>query len=323
MSAAGSVSSEERVFSLLLALAASEHGLTKQDILSTVHGYAQRYGDRTQRANVDRQFERDKEALRELGIPIETFEPFGEDGNNQQTRYRVPVEQLELDPSITFTGRELALLRLSSYAWRESSLSGDARRAAMKLASLGHPLDSRLFAVTPTITTREAAFGPLTDALAQNHVVEFSYQKPSSPHASLRRVAPLALERIDGRWHLISFDLERQENRVFLLSRIMGEVHQTSEVFARELRDSVPHIMEELAALRERQVAVVSRRPSTEAFVRLPEKIHFLDEDVLAEELVIFGPDVVVLSPDSLREKVIHLLTGIRDLHADMKAVIP
>lgn len=320
MSGSGSVASEERVFSLLLALAASEHGLTKQDILSTVHGYAQRYDDHSQRANMDRQFERDKEALRELGIPIETFEPFGEDGNNQQTRYRVPVEQLELDPSISFTARELALLRLSSFAWRESSLSGDARRAAMKLASLGHPLDTRLFAVTPTITTREVSFGQLADALAHDHVVEFSYQKPSSAAATLRRVAPLALERIDGRWHLISFDLARQENRVFLLSRIVGNVRETSEVFSRQLLERVPQILEEIAALRNRQVAVISRKPNTEAFVRLPERIHFLDEDVLAEELVAFGGDVVVVSPETLRNKVIDLLTLIRDLHSDSGA---
>jgi len=315
MAAAGSIASEERVFSLLLALAAAEHGLTKHDILSTVHGYAQRYSDATQRGNIDRQFERDKESLRELGIPLETFEPFGEDGNNQQTRYRIPVEQLHLNDEIALSERELSLLRLASYAWRESTLSGDARRATMKLAALGHPIDQRFFGVAPTITTREQSFLPLSDAVNSQFIVEFLYQKASEVRATLRRVAPLALERIDGRWHLLSFDFDRGEERVFLLSRIVGSVRMTGEAFDSEYRDRIPELLKQITQLRERQVATISRRPNTEAAVRLPERIHYLDEDVLAEELVTFGPDVMVLAPETLRERVIRLLESILNAH--------
>ena len=94
---AGSVASEERLFSLLLALAASEHGLTKHDILSTVHGYAQRYSDESQRGNIERQFERDKESLRDLGIPLDTFEPYGEHGNNQHAQeYRAALALIDI-----------------------------------------------------------------------------------------------------------------------------------------------------------------------------------------------------------------------------------
>lgn len=310
-----SVASEERVFSLLLALAATEHGLTKHDILSTVHGYAQRYADSAQRGNIERQFERDKESLRDLGIPLDTFEPHGEEGNNQQTRYRIPVEQLQLTHELDLSDREVGLLRLASYAWRESTLSGDARRATMKLASLGNPIDARLFGVAPTITTREPAFGPVNDALSDRIAVKFLYQKATEEQATLRHVAPLALEQIDGRWHLITFDFERGDDRVFLLSRIAGPIHNTGQKYDLRLLERVGHVLAELVSLRERQVATVFRSPDTEAFVRLQEQIHYLDEDVLAEELVAFGPDVVVLSPDSLREKVVRLLSRVLQAH--------
>jgi proteasome accessory factor B len=58
---------EERLFSLVLALLATDAGLTKNEILSTVQGYRQRYSTAGDNANLERQFERDKDDIRELG----------------------------------------------------------------------------------------------------------------------------------------------------------------------------------------------------------------------------------------------------------------
>jgi proteasome accessory factor B len=69
---------EERLFSLVLALLATESGLTKNEILSTVQGYRQKFraggGDN---ANLERQFERDKDDIRDLGVPLETIDSPG------------------------------------------------------------------------------------------------------------------------------------------------------------------------------------------------------------------------------------------------------
>ena len=45
---------EERLFSLVLALLATDVGLMKNEILSTVHGYSQRYTAGGSNANLDR-----------------------------------------------------------------------------------------------------------------------------------------------------------------------------------------------------------------------------------------------------------------------------
>ena len=66
-SAGSRVPVEERLFSLVLALLATETGLTKNEILSTVQGYRQRYKSGGDNANLERQFERDKDDIRELG----------------------------------------------------------------------------------------------------------------------------------------------------------------------------------------------------------------------------------------------------------------
>ena len=89
-SAASRVPVEERLFSLVLALLATESGLTKNEILSTVQGYHQRFKAGGDNANLERQFERDKDDIRDLGVPLETLDSPGDAGNNQTLRYRIP-----------------------------------------------------------------------------------------------------------------------------------------------------------------------------------------------------------------------------------------
>ena len=73
-SASRAVPVDERQFSLILALIATDVGLTKAQILSTVTGYAGRYSMGGDNSALERQFERDKDDLRELGVPLETID---------------------------------------------------------------------------------------------------------------------------------------------------------------------------------------------------------------------------------------------------------
>lgn len=315
MTSVPSVNSEERVFSLLLALASSQHGVTKTEILRSVHGYAQKFDDTAKRANLERQFERDKDALRQLGIPIETFEGPLDVGNNQVTRYRIALDSLALAQEVVFDDREISLLRLASFAWRDSTLAGDARLATIKLASLGNELDTELYGVSPAIHARDAAFEPLRSAIDDGVVVEFHYRKAAARETELRRVAPLALEKIEGRWHLISWDYARESPRVFLLSRIIGNVRLTEDFCDPKLHEKTPFVLDDLRLLREKQVAKILRRPGSEAESRITEAVHYLDEEILADELLEFGADVFVLEPASLKRRVKEKLRSILDLH--------
>lgn len=309
------VSSEERLFSLLLALAATQVGLTKHEILSTVHGYSKRYGESANRASIERQFERDKDALRDLGIPIESFEPLDQPENNQLTRYRIRRELLQLPEDLTFTPRELSLLRLAAFAWRESTVAAEARSAQMKLSSLGDALDEQILGIAPRITAHDSSFVPLQSAAESHRIVSFEYRKRNDISPEIRRVAPLALEKIDGRWHLISWDLNRDAPRTFLLARIASSVKLSPELFDAALLEHVETQVHELHRLREAQVARLVLVPGSEAAAQLSEELHYLDEAILAEQLVEYGADVYVLEPASLRAQVIQLLSQLRDAH--------
>lgn len=317
MSSRGQVSSEERVFSLLLALAATRNGATKSELLNTVHGYSTRYADPAKRQNVERQFERDKDALRDLGIPIETFEPLDEPGNNQATRYRINPEHLRLPDDIEFTTEEVRLLQLASFVWRDTTLASDARLATMKLSALGEHLDTRMLGFAPRISAIDPAFRPLQECIERHHQAEFSYRKAGAQVSEVRKVAPLSLSLVEGRWHLIAWDFNRNDTRVFLLNRIVGAVTKLSAESDPGLFSHVARVQEELLALRDSQVAYLEFAAGSEAQAHLPHEAHYLDEAIFAEEIAAYGPDVYVVSPHSLRERVVSILRSIAKLHAD------
>ena len=64
---------EERLLNLVVALMATEQGLTKDTILESVAGYREQAEGGAGRDALEKMFERDKESLRRLGVPIETI----------------------------------------------------------------------------------------------------------------------------------------------------------------------------------------------------------------------------------------------------------
>ncbi len=328
-----SVPGEQRVFSLVLALVASPQGATKRELLSSVYGYADR--GREGDPALERQFERDKAQLRELGIPIDAIDSPQEPGNNQLTRYRISKELLQMPEGLRFSERELALLRGAALAWREGSLTAEARRAVMKLEALGAGLDVQHLGVAPQLGITEPAAPALQRGIEELLVARFDYRLPDRDASLGRRVAPLGLHRADGRWHLIAHDLDRKADRVFLLSRITGEVRIGPETFAPGLREHLERTLGELLAREQRLRASVHVRPGSVAEARLsprarrgsagtdpvmPEPgaldLGTLDFHALAGELAAHGDEVVVEGPSELRERTIAILARIREQHA-------
>lgn len=343
-----SVPSEQRVFGLVLALVASTEGLTKSSLLSSVYGYSERYRRGGDNSTLDRQFERDKELLRSLGIQIETLDSPLEPGNNLLTRYRISKGMLQFPEDLRFSERELMLLRLAAVAWSEGSLSAESRRAAMKLESLGAGLDVQHLGIAPKLGTAEPAAGPLQRAIDAGVVARFDYTLPDRETPLARKVAPLRLHRADDRWHLIAWDIEREADRVFLLSRISGEVRIGPEGIDAALFERADGIVAELLARRESQVATVRVRRGSVAEARLAPRaarnsavassaavnsnaegtaeqntprefaLGMLDAHVLAAELVGYGADVTVVAPAELRTLVIDRLRAVAAAHAEV-----
>lgn len=284
-----------------------------------MRGYAQRYVTRGDNANLERQFERDKDDIRELGVPLETIEPLGEPGDNHNLRYRIPKGAYDLPDDIRFDSEELALLGLAAMAWREGSLSAESRRALVKLRALGISADEPVLGYAPRLRLRDAAFEPLTQAIDRRQLVRFAYLKPGEPRAGDREVIPLALVQYDGRWHLSAEELATGERRTFLLRRIVGKV-TAGKAAPERPGDHKATSLAELEAVWERGVAELEVRAGSDAALRLAHRhgteeiapgilrVHHVDLAILADELAGFGPEVLVISPPELRAAVIERL---------------
>lgn len=319
---------EERLFSLVLALVATQHGLTKAEILSSVQGYRQRYAPGGNNASLERQFERDKDDIRELGVPLETLELPADAGNNQNLRYRIPKGAYDLPADVKFTPQETTLLNLAAEVWREGSLSSESHRALLKLRSLGVDADDPTIGYAPRIRVRESAFEPLRQAIDRRLVVRFAYLKPGFSAAAERTVEPLALIKHEGRWHLASMDRDRHAPRTFLLSRIVGDVTATRTVFAPPDGDSAADALAELDRVLAAGRVTIRVVAGSDAETRLQRRavetpapgtyvLNFSDPNLMADELASFGPEVVVEAPADLRDAVVTRLRRVLADHED------
>jgi len=306
---------EERLFSLVLALLATEAGLTKNEILSTVQGYRQRYSNSGDNSNLERQFERDKDDIRELGVPLETLESPGQVGNNQNLRYRIPRGDYELPSDISFSPEETTLLNLAAMVWREGSISGESRRAILKLRSLGVVTDEPVIGYAPRLRVQDVAFEPLTEALDKHVIIRFGYLKPGEQEARVRTIAPIALIQREGRWLLHGQDEDAGGTRNFLLRRIVTPITTTNTRYTPFPESATEDAKTELDEIWDRRTAVVEVAPGSDAATRLSKRpsttedadaliLHYSDIDLFADELAGYGPEALVRSPPELRTAV-------------------
>jgi len=316
---------EERLVNLVVALMATEQGLTKDTILSSVAGYREQLEAGASKDALEKMFERDKESLRGLGVPIETIGNRADPDDLREARYRVPTAEYALPEDITFSPAEVALLNIAGGVWGSESLSADARSGLRKIRALGIAVDEPIIGYAPRIRVRDASFAALQRAIEQCRIVTFTYLRPGEARPRERRVQPLALVEYEARWHVYGYDLNVDADRTFLLSRIVGEVTLTRKGFPAELREGAgERALEGLRAVAERQRALLEVHPGTEAALRLDRRaeqapqgirVPYVDLHVFADELASYGPEVRVVEPADLRAEVIRRLEATLALH--------
>lgn len=207
----------ERLLNLVIALLYTRQALSKARIRSAVPQYA----DSTDEA-FDRMFERDKDELRALGIPLRTeaLDAFFDD----EAGYRIDRREYEL-PAIEFTPDEVAVIGVASRAWSQASLAGPAAQALRKLQAAGVEHDEASVAgIEPLLHTKEPAFESVRTATIAGQPIRFGYQRGRGTEAMERHIQPWALTNWHGKWYVTGFDLDRDAARVFRLDRVTSAV---------------------------------------------------------------------------------------------------
>jgi proteasome accessory factor B len=132
--------------------------------------------------------------------------------------------------------------------------------------------------------------------------------------------------RYSGRWYVVGLDTDRGEERVFRLSRVVGQATMTGPPgsFAIPPGTDVREMARRVAPVGRSEEAVVLVRPGAAAVLRRaaasvepdvpgPDELTPWDRLTLpggaqADELLVFGPDVYVEAPDDLRAEVVDRL---------------
>ena len=221
------VTRTERLLNLVIALLAARVPLPRSTIQQSVTGY----DPDAKVAAFERMFERDKEELRAMGIPVATIL----DAHGEVQGYLIDSEEYA-QTDIDLTVDELAVLSIAARVWDEAVLAPTAVTALRKIEALATTPEVSLEPRTiGSISAGDAALLPLMRAVRERKIVRFAYRKPGQDDSEERLVEPWTVRSMDGHWYLTGWDTARGDERVFRISRIAGQVTVTAqECTARE-----------------------------------------------------------------------------------------
>jgi proteasome accessory factor B len=304
----------ERLFNLIALLLDTRRPITPEEIRRKIPGY-----DNSDVA-FRRMFERDKEELRELGLPLERV---GTDVWEAEEGYRIRKEAATL-PELDLTADERAALYLAAQAWQGQPVPGDPDRALMKLslASKDEGDDAvRAGWLRASVDASSPNLAPLFDAIARHKRVTFRYRARGGGEVQERTVDPYAL-RHRGSWYLAGFDHLRSEVRHFKLDRVEGSVRvaggrDTDFEPPADFKADVPRGPWEVEGSSEARVAFaphtawwVERRTGAmreaerdDGWVEMTFPVS--DPEFFCSWICGFAADAVVVAPDGLRKMVV------------------
>lgn len=312
-----SAKKSERLLNLLITLLVSRQPVTKERLRQVIEGYR----DGSDEA-FEKMFERDKEELRALGIPVELeyLDKYFED----EQGYRIQRAAFEL-PEVQLAPDEAAVVGLAARVWQHAGLAEATSQAVLKLRAGGVDVDrAALDIAQPAIPVEEPAFDAVWAAVSSRTPIRFDYRRTGQTDPEPRVLEPWGVLTSRGRWYVAGQDLDRAAPRLFRLSRIVGDVETTGapgsftlpegtdiRALATTLAPPRPD-REAVLAVRTGQGHELRRRATTTApdadegwdLLRIP----YADADTLAADVLTQLDAAVVREPDEVRAAVVERL---------------
>ena len=297
----------ERLLNLLAFLLTTGRPVGADEIRMTVAGYDQGSDEAFRRM-----FERDKDLLRNMGIPLE-LRPT--DAWEVEFGYVVPRDEYELpDPGLT--DEERAALWISTQVVR---LGGQPSgpEALLKLggggmSGAGEPLAADLGASA-------ASLAVVFEAITERQELAFGYR------GRVRRVHPYGLLHQRGHWYLIG--AEGQEVRVFRVDRgseyaADGPARSFERPAGFRLREALPSLPweaggEDIEAVVhfDPEVAWWAQRQLSQPAAQQPDgsleaRIHVANPAAFIGWLLAFEDHAEIVGPQELRTQLLELVGG-------------
>lgn len=297
----------ERLMNLMAALLEAPRPLSAEELRHRVGGYPD------EKASFRRAFERDKDDLREMGIPLSVETVPGVDPPIDGYTIHKDAYYLR-DPGLE--PDELAALHLAATSVRFDGVSeAQALRKLGGVVGDGDPAGPELAAL-PSDPRLPVLFG----AVAERRRCRFRYAGTD------REVEPHRLDFRRGRWYLTGFDLVRDADRNYRLDRIDGTVeagdpdayprpdHVRGEVQPWEMGEEQPMTARLLIDADQAgwalhhlgDAGVVERRADGSVVMEL----RVTDEAGFRSLVLTFLDHAEVLGPDELRAGIVEWLSA-------------
>ena len=219
-----------RQLSLISFLMAERRPVTALEIKEAVEGYAGMNEDA-----FARRFYADRAELESLGIELKVDKPA--EGYFDAENYTLPPENFYLS-AIEFTDQELGALRTALALLDGEFAYAEPLRLALQQLSWGQPSPlaapeerSVSLAITATAGGRDLSqrLAKIETAIFRRKTIVFDYYTMGRDAEETRRVDPYQLLFRGGRFYLIGRARERDDIRIFRLSRIRGKVAYASK----------------------------------------------------------------------------------------------
>ncbi|SQG58723.1 helix-turn-helix transcriptional regulator [Corynebacterium ulcerans] len=310
-------------FAFLNAESRGHRYLTAEWIIEHVEGYKKNpeTGETRSYEAAHQLFKRDRTALLRAGVPIETV------ATNAQTAYRLQAEEYPLK-KVNFTAEEATVLALAGQMGLGDELATFSRSGWTKIAASG--IDRELTA-TPRFhpvndwnSLSVSHFDSILEACRSNKRLRFEYLRNKASAPQWRTMDPWGIVSHRDRLYLVGFDIERQEKRVFRVTRIVSvakpEPIVSEDMFhSPEPGTNLQELVEE--QLRQGQVLV-------NATVKVKEGHGFefssrgtrnhdgsyslidVDRDWLVRTAVALAPSALVVEPQDVISDIVSLLSS-------------
>jgi len=219
-----------RQLSLISYLMAERRPVTAPEIRRDVEGYSAMNEDA-----FARRFYADRSELEALGIQLSVDKPV--EGLAEQENYSLPPENFHL-PAIEFTDRELAGLQTALSLLDGEFAYAEPLRLALQQISWGrsNPLQapeqrSIALGITASAGGHELSqrLAKIETAIFRRKTIVFDYYTMQRDELGSRKVDPYQLLFQGGQFYLVGRAHEREDIRVFRLSRIRGKVAYASK----------------------------------------------------------------------------------------------
>jgi proteasome accessory factor B len=306
----------ERLLNLLIMLLVQRRYVAKDRIRELL------YPDQGVEA-FEKMFERDKDELRSLGVPVEVGTQDAYFGD--EPGYRIKPDEFAL-PDIALTADEAAVLGVAAKVWEHARLAEVTTDALRKLAAAGADVDEgALDVLQPRLTAEEPSFEAFWDAVHGRIPLCFEYARTGQQPAT-RHLEPWGVVRHAGRWYVVGRDTDRDDERVFRLSRVAGvpRLDGPPGSFTVPEGTDIRTLAERLAPIPTPELAEVLVRAGTcHALRRRAESVEsgvagpddrtgwdrlLLPDARIADEVLECGETAYVVSPPALRDAVVSRL---------------